>query len=257
MIRKGIVLAIVFAALHAFAADDESPRGAKEIFWDPNRPPVDEPARTTPPPPAKDGHHEAASSQRVPASRPARRDDAARRSAHDGPLGIRYWIELIDPSEPAGLPVTSGRTFRSGDRIRLHFSGNSDGRIMIVQLGSSGTASVLFPDPEKGIIDNAISANVDQVLPTPHHWFRFDDQAGTERLVILFARTQRELNDTYHVEPQMDVTRTAEFLRATLPPPGSKDLRIETETQESDRIGTYGVSISGKPVVLQIALQHR
>ncbi|HWS72543.1 MAG TPA: DUF4384 domain-containing protein [Thermoanaerobaculia bacterium] len=256
MTKKLLVFALAaFTASHAFAAEDESQLGAKEIYWDPNRPPIEEPVRTARPP-ANNSHHDTASPQLASHPRPARDDDAAPRTFHKGSIGIRYWIELIDPSRPSGTPVTSDRTFQSGDRIRLHFSGNSDGRIMIIQLGSSGTASVLFPDPEKGISENALSANVDQVLPTPQHWFRFDDQAGTERLVVLFAKTQRELDDTYHVRPRMDAGETSEFLRTTQPPTGGKDLRIETETEEADRIGTYGVSIAGKPVVLQIALRH-
>lgn len=260
MKRKSVLLAIAACvAVRLFAGDEEPERGAKEIFWDPNRPPVEEARAPVPAGTGKRGGTTSAASHATHATehvRTASRADGRAPTSQPFPAGIRYWIELVDPGQPAGTPVTGDRVFHSGDRIRLHFSGNSDGRIMILQLGSSGTASVLYPDPRKGIVDNAIVANVDQVLPTPQHWFRFDDQAGTERLLVLFARSQRDIEETYHVRPQMDAIATAEILETIEGPRGRKDLRIETETADPQRIGTYTVSVDGKPVVLQIVLRH-
>jgi hypothetical protein len=38
---------------------------------------------------------------------------------------------------------------------------------------------------------------------------------------------------------------------------GSKDLFVETETQQTSELGTCAVNEAGKPVVLQIHLKHR
>ena len=156
-----------------------------------------------------------------------------------------------------GTQVTDDRTFRSGERIQLHFRGNAAGRILIVQLGSSGTSSVLFPDATKGVADNSIRANRDQILPAATHWFRFDDNAGTEKLLVLFARTQAELDRTFPTRRVMDAETTAALLAAAERVTGSKDLVIETETEQPTEIGTYAVNVAGKPIVMQIQLKHQ
>jgi hypothetical protein len=171
-------------------------------------------------------------------------------------LGVSYWIELVDGSGGPGTQVTNERIFRSGERIRLHFRGNVDGHIALIHLGSSGTSTVLFPDPEKQLTDSALVANDDRILPSSAHWFRFDDNPGVERILVLFARNRDEI-DRFPVKPRMDEAQTSALLASTQHIQGSKDLIVETETQKVAEIGTYGVNVAGKPVVLEITLKHR
>jgi hypothetical protein len=116
---------------------------------------------------------------------------------------------------------------------------------------------VLFPDAGKGLGQNRIRANRDHVLPSEAHWFRFDDKAGTEKLLVLFARNQEELDRAFPTQPVMDPTETATLLRAVRQSRGGKDLLIEKETREPSEIGDYVVNVAGKPIALEIALAHR
>jgi Domain of unknown function (DUF4384) len=240
-----IMAAVLLAAIGGGASGDDPPTGAKEIFFDPSQTYGDGPP---PSKPAPDQSHHDSSGRRTP--RPV--DPAATRS-----LGLSYWIELYGTSNAAMKPVTDAHTFRSGDRIRLHFRSNADGRILLIQLGSSGTANVLFPDPEKGVSDNGLHAGEDAILPAPGRWFKFDSSSGTERLLVLFARSQEEIEHSFHPRPYMSAAETVLIRQAAHHRTGAKDLMIETETEEVAEVGTYAVSVSGKPMVLEIALQHR
>jgi hypothetical protein len=171
-------------------------------------------------------------------------------------LGLSYWIELIETAGKPGVQVTDSRTFKSGDRIRLHFRGNVDGRIVLVQLGSSGASTVLFPDEDKHLAENRLQANDDRVLPSAAHWFRFDDQPGTEKLLVLFGKTQAELDRAFPTRPVMTEADTLALLRAVDQAGGSKDLFIEVEKAEKAEV-LYAVQASGKPIALHIALKHR
>jgi hypothetical protein len=166
--------------------------------------------------------------------------------------GIHYWIELEEP----GRYVSDQQVFHSGQRIRLHFVSNADGRILLLQLGASGTSTLLFPDPRKELTDNRLKAGEDRILPSDAHWFRFDANAGTERLLVLFARDAAEL-ESFPVKPQMGPVETRAVLQTASRIAGSKDLVIETETRTAAEVGTYGVNLKGEPVILEISLLHR
>jgi hypothetical protein len=170
-------------------------------------------------------------------------------------LGLSYWVELEGPKGQPGTQVTNQRIFRSGERIRLHFRSNAEGQIALLQLGSSGTSSFLFPDAEKGITDTSLAADQDRILPDASKWFTFDYHPGTERLLAIFAKSQADV-DSLSIGPGMDSKATETVLQTARKERGSKDLVIETETRNASEIGTYGVTRSGKPVILEIDLKH-
>lgn len=236
--RIGCFLVIVAIAGGSFADDGQV--GAKEMFFDPQR-----------------SVGEASTANK----RSRITDDEGRRIAQLAPestiLGLSYWIELVTSAGKRGVPVTDERAFRSGERIRLHFRANTNGQIVLVQLRTSGPSSVLFPDPDKGLRSNDVRANRDHVLPSAEHWFRFDEHAGTEKLLVLFARNQEELDRAFPTQRVMDSAATATLLRAVQRSKGSKDLLIEKETREPSEIGDYAVNVAGKPIALEIELTHR
>lgn len=271
--RLSIVAVVNFLiAGLAIAGEQSTTRGAKELFYDPEDRAVISTTTTTtvttPVPtvtsaaPARQSPKQTqARAQRTPIQ-PAY-DDSGRRLAYlpvkeSGlrPKGLSYWIELVDVSGGPGVQVTDSRVFKSGERIRLHFRSNAEGRISIVQIGSSGTSSMLFPDPAKGLSNNVLHANQDVVLPSAAHWFRFDGNKGTERLLVFFAGTQQELDATFPARRSMDPVATVALLNSAKAASGSKDLLIETETQSVSEIGTYAVNVAGNPIVLEIELKH-
>jgi hypothetical protein len=243
--KINLALMLVLAAGSTLAQSDEQ-KGAKELFFDPAQS-IAAAARPGAAAPPRAPQFDA-SGRRVPHSTDPNRLKI---------LGLSYWIELADAAGTPIGPVTDERTFVSGDRIRLHFRSNSDGRVLLVQLGSSGTSSVLFPDPAKGLVENRLRAREDQVLPSPARWFKFDKTAGTETLLVLFARSQVDLDRSFPTRPVMDAEQTGALLELVNDAIGRKDLVIETETQEAAEVGTYAVSTAGKPFILQVVLKHR
>jgi hypothetical protein len=232
---RSLTVAII-AAVSLSAQDAPQLKGAKELFFDPANGSV---ISATP---AHDADR--------------RRISNVTEDASPRVLGLSYWIELIEAAHPGGTQVTDARTFQSGDRIRLHFRSNGNGHIVIVQLGSSGTSSILFPDRQKGLDENLVRANRDAILPSARHWFKFDEQAGTEKLLVLFGRTQKDLERAFPTRQVMDSETTARLLALAKRASGSKDLLIESETAKPDELGVYSVNVAGQPIVLEIGLKH-
>ena len=75
--------------------------------------------------------------------------------------------------------------FKSGDKVRLIFSSNKDGRIYWLSKGTSGQYQVLFPTSKAGM-DNSIVRNKEYTVPTRGAW-RFDNNKGTETLVCVLS----------------------------------------------------------------------
>jgi hypothetical protein len=170
-------------------------------------------------------------------------------------VGLSYWIEL-EGAAGETAQVSEHRVFRSGERIRLHFLSNAEGYVRLIQTGSSGGSRCLFPDSAKGVTDDRLVTGTERILPSEDYWFRFDNNPGTERLVILFGHDRANL-EQFPIKPEMNPGETKELLQLASRVQGSKDLVIETETQKASEIGTYAVNRAGGEVVLDIVLQHR
>lgn len=246
------LLAFCYLAGPVMAQAD--PAGAKELFYDPVgasvesiRPDTSRPTSTAGP---GRGPRIVKNGRRQPDV--IRQEDATPNKT----LGLSYWIELVEQSGSPGIQVADSRVFRSGERIRLHFQSNADGHIALLQLGSSGAGRLLFPNTEQGLIDTRLAAGQERILPSDTDWFRFDGTAGTERLIVMFARTREQLGGSSG-EPELDETGIGSLLQAASEHRGSKDLVVERESLAASEVGTYGVSLSGQPVVLEIVLQHR
>src|SRR5262249_26774655 len=97
-------------------------------------------------------------------------------------MGVKYWVELVDQNGTQ-RQVTTGDVFRAGDRIRLHMSSNRDGYLTLVNLGSSGRTTVLFPS---GGANNFVKAGTDYAVP-PGGYLRFDENKGQETLILTFS----------------------------------------------------------------------
>jgi len=235
--------------------------GAKELFYDPAGDNLSSASREKTLAKEASGKEPAGNTAvkrtNTPAAAPSPRRAVQRVSnpAAQKILGLSYWIELEGPKGQSGTQVTNQRIFRSGERIRLHFLSNAEGQIALLQLGSSGNSSFLFPDAEKGLTDTSLVADKDRVLPDASAWFTFDNRPGTERLLAVFAKTKADA-DSLSIGPAMDAKATEQVLQTAEKQRGSKDLIIETETRKAAEIGTYGVTRSGKPVILEVELKH-
>ena len=101
------------------------------------------------------------------------------------PLGLRYTIlKLVDGRM---TEVAPDATFRAGDRIQVSVEANDTGYLYIVHQGTSGTWKPLFPSAEIAEGNNRIEKGRTYVMP-PKSRFYFDEQAGEEKLFIVFSR---------------------------------------------------------------------
>ncbi len=95
--------------------------------------------------------------------------------------GLRYWIELRTAQDQL-LRVPASRVFHSGERIRLHIESNIDGNLTILQSQDNGPFAKLYPlRSGTGHIDKL----TDETIPSRTGWFRFDNNPGSIRLMMM------------------------------------------------------------------------
>ncbi|MCW5965129.1 MAG: DUF4384 domain-containing protein [Bryobacterales bacterium] len=101
------------------------------------------------------------------------------------PLGLRYTIIKRVGGNAEEVPVDT--VFRSGDRIQVAVEANEAGYLYIIARGSSGAWKPLFPSAEAEGGKNYIPAGKVTTIPAGYV-FTFDDQAGEEKLFVVFSR---------------------------------------------------------------------
>lgn len=145
---------------------------------------------------------------------------------------------IIERSRNGKLSFVSPTSkFRSGDKIRLRFATNFDGYIAILNVGSTGTASLLFPYKDA---DAQIQPSDDFQVPQKD-WIVFDDNPGTENLTILMSRQPLGLD--------ADNLQTIQKSAAN-----TRDLYIESGSD-----ATYAVCSAAaleKPIGFTLKLKH-
>lgn len=205
----------------------EKGAGAKALFYNPETgTSVSSNERTTPSQPGSPAKRRA-----IAPSRP----DGIRY------VGVHYWIELF------GLgPVTDTRTFRTGDRIRLHVRSNAKGYLTIWSFDPAGRGTLLLPVP--GAEDNAL-VGADSLYSTPI--IRFSPPAEDERLALVFSRIRPDSLLTGN-----SPSGPAEIVSRALGSTGARSLVVEVEERDPSAVGTYLVNTAGGPVATEIRLRH-
>lgn len=143
------------AAAQSPGAAQDAPAGAKALFY-------------------------GSSGATVPSTAPVRQAPARRPDF----MGVRYWIDLVEPNGQLRR-VTTDHVFRAGDRIRLNVQSNREGYLSLLNLGSSGRATPLFPAAGQ---DGAVLANQTYQVPA-NGFLRFDSTPGEETIVLLLSPT--------------------------------------------------------------------
>jgi hypothetical protein len=100
--------------------------------------------------------------------------------------GLRYVI-IQKNADGVEAEVDPDTTFHSGDLVRFAFEPSIDGYLYVVQEGSSGTWSVLFPHPMINGGTNAVRRSEKYTVPS-NGWFRFNNAAGTERAFVFLSK---------------------------------------------------------------------
>jgi hypothetical protein len=97
--------------------------------------------------------------------------------------GVELVILLVK-EDGALLPVEPQREFKAGERIKLALTSNFGGYLYIVNQGSSGRQSVIFPC---GGENNQIKPQQRYLLPNQCD-FVFDENTGAEELKVFTSR---------------------------------------------------------------------
>jgi hypothetical protein len=157
--------------------------------------------------------------------------------------------------------VDAGTRFQSGDRVRFAFESNVDGYLYVVQQGSSGRWTVLFPNPRINGGRNVIRRLEPYTVPSDD-WFLFDDTPGTEQVFVFLSRealTQLPGFDRPVTRTETLSASVVDELQHSVAP---RDLVLEKERAESASgqvsQATYVVNKNelGKSVHASVTLTH-
>lgn len=107
-------------------------------------------------------------------------------------LGLRVRLYRLDRQDCDIETVAANRTFVAGDRVRFGVETNDKGYLYIVQRGSSGSTTLLFPQPQIQNNDASVKRGQELVIPGKA-WFTFDEKPGTEELQFVFSKKKLDL----------------------------------------------------------------
>ncbi len=108
--------------------------------------------------------------------------------ASESRLGLRYSV-LLRGADGQYAEVPPGTVFHSGDHIRLSLMANEPGYLYVIEQGSSGNWSPIFPKAGSAGDANRIKEGVVQEVPGKAS-FQFDQQPGEEKLFVILSRTR-------------------------------------------------------------------
>ena len=89
----------------------------------------------------------------------------------------RMEVTLDRQDGDAFKPVDPGFVFEKGDRLRFRFRANFDGYLYVMDYGTSGKYSLLFPREETGR-ENHIESGKEYRIPATETYFRVDGPPG-------------------------------------------------------------------------------
>jgi hypothetical protein len=128
------------------------------------------------------------------------------------PLGLRYTLrKKVDDDQ--FVDVSPNAVFHSGDHIRLGLEVDDSGYLYLINQGTSGAWSVLFPSPEINHGDNRVEPGRLYTVPEPYS-ISFMGGAGVEKLFVIFTR-----------QPEQEIDRLIYSLkggRPVAPAPAAK-----------------------------------
>lgn len=102
---------------------------------------------------------------------------AAQDTAVESQQAQRMEITLERQDGNLWKAVDPGFVFDKGDRVRFRFRANFDGFLYVMDHGTSGSYSLLFPGQEAGR-ENRIASGEEYRIPATQSWFRIDGPPG-------------------------------------------------------------------------------
>ncbi len=120
-------------------------------------------------------------------------------------------MEILLEKEDHGKAVVMepGHVFESGDRLRFRFTPNFNGTLFVMDRGTSGSYTMLFPKEDTGTNDRMEAGKAYLLPATDKGWFRVSGPAGHD--VVYFVVTSAN-----------GASATAAMPVPHLPPPAEK-----------------------------------
>ena len=198
--------------------------------------------------------------------------------SNDAPLGLRYTL-LKELQQGKYSEVLPDSTFKAGDHVRVSVMANEPSYLYIVQQGSSGSWSPLYPQPG---MPNRLEPGKRTLFP-PEGEFTFDQSAGQDKMFILLTRqpvsdldetilslrhdavkddskvhlASNKINDIWAQQFQSTMgSRDLIFTKADSEAPAAQD----TTAQERFEKAMYVVNQNKSPdskIVVQLTLKHQ
>jgi hypothetical protein len=187
-------------------------------------------------------------------------------------LGMRYGL-LLRQEDGQFIGVDPNKSvFHAGDQVRIFVQTNQDAYVNIIQHGSSGKWSLLFPSPATENTPKLVPAfRLVEVPGTGNQGFTFDDQPGEDRLAVIVStklldveRLVASLGSPAKPDGE-NLVASATVTRATPRNSGGNSRDLIFETVEEDEPGAargvirYAINPLSSPdseLVVNLDLRH-
>lgn len=161
------------------------------------------------------------------------------------------WMEFVLERNDAGTwrPIDAGLILNNQDLVRFRFRANFTGYLYVIDAGSSGSRSLLFPMEQTGG-NNRFAADREYAVPSTEAAFRISGPSGSDTVYWLVSPVPLTGDSMVSRIPEGDITRPGPLL---LPRCNDSIFRVRGECTEPS---PPSESLSG-PVIYELRLDHR
>jgi hypothetical protein len=174
-------------------------------------------------------------------------NDSKIKTQVSGLPGMKIWLERQIGCDGQFSLVAPTSVFKSGDCLRAKFRINFDGYLTIINLGTSGKNTVIFPLDDE---NNRIYPKTENYLPDNQGW-EFDDQTGNEQLIFIISRVNIPAKFI------KDFVNNRELIVADSPDIEVYDRDLKPRTEKSSVYFLAPEARLEKPLVFRMTLKHR
>lgn len=130
--------------------------------------------------------------------------------------------------------VPSGKRaeYRIGDKVRVHFRANRDGYLTLLNVGTSGKLTILFPNMLHR--DNFVYANKEYEIPSQEYGFEYELQGppGVEKLKAIVTMQKMELLESQFAPD-------GSLFRTVMPTAAARDIGIIKKQVEAIPVNAW------------------
>jgi Domain of unknown function (DUF4384) len=138
----------------------------------------------------------------------------------DGQTAQPLRMEILLEKEDHGKAVVMepGHVFESGDRLRFRFTPNFGGTLFVMDRGTSGAYTMLFPKEETSTDDRMEAAKTYLLPPADKGWFRITGPAGHDVVYFVVTSGKAGATETTMPMPHAPVLPAGEKSHVTMMP---------------------------------------